>query len=145
MSARIPCVPTSAAALLTLRSPPSVTEVDQIDRLPDSKLSAKIKSGSGVFVGVDVNVAVGVLVAVIVGVTVGVGVGVFVNNGVLVGVDVNIAVGVNVAAGVPVVVGVAVAVGVCVDDTVSYSTWSKGAPTASPLYALAVRWPVPVI
>lgn len=119
-----------------------MTEVDQLERLPDSKLSAKIKSGSGVFVGVEVNVAVGVLVAVLVGVTVAVGVGVFVNRGVLVAVDVNVAVGVNVEAGVPVV---AVAVCVCVNDKVSYSTWSKGAPAASPSYALAVRWPAPVI
>src|SRR5215212_9680655 len=119
-----PRVPFKAAAAVTLRLPAFALD-DQADKLPDSKLSAKIKSGSGVFVAVGVNVAVGVLVIVGVNVAVGVDVGVLVSRG------------------VPVAGGVAV--GVCVDVRGPYSTWSKGAPVASPSYALAVRWPLPVM
>ena len=107
----MPFDPTSAAALVTLRSPAPVVEVDQAENEPFSKPSAKIRSeeigvGVGVFVAVPVGVFVGVLVAVPVGVLVGVFVGVFV--GVLVGVAVGVFVGVlvGVFVGVPVGVGV---------------------------------------
>ena len=53
-----PWLPTSAADALTLRSPPSVTEVDQAEREPDSKPSAKITSAKVVAVGVLVRVEV---------------------------------------------------------------------------------------
>ena len=79
-------MPTRAAVLLTLRLPLSVAEEDQAERLPDSKLSAKMESDNGVPVGVGVKVAAGVEVAV----------------------------GVKVAAGVDVRVGVTVGVGVSV-------------------------------
>ncbi len=70
-------MPTSAAVVLALRLPASVLLADdQAERLPDSKPSAKIKSGNGVFVTVEVNVAVGVKVGVEVDVKVGVRVGV---------------------------------------------------------------------
>lgn len=99
-----PLAPTRAAAVVTLKSPPSVVLADQADRLPVSKPSAKIRSGSGV--GVKVGVAVGVLVggtgiSVGVGVSVG-GMGVFVAVGVSVGTGVSVAVG---GTGVSVAVG----------------------------------------
>jgi len=59
-----------------MRLSPSVLDDDQAERPPDSKLSAKIKSGNGVFVAVAVNVAVGVKVGVEVDVKVGVTLGV---------------------------------------------------------------------
>ena len=62
--------------MLALRLPPSVLDDDQAERLPDSKPSAKIKSGNGVFVAVAVKVAVDVKVGVEVDVNVGVRVGV---------------------------------------------------------------------
>ena len=67
-------LPISFAAALTLRSPLSAVEDDQAERLPDSKLSAKIGSGIGVLVavGVDVNVGVKLGVGVFVGVKVAV-------------------------------------------------------------------------
>ena len=73
-------LPFNFAVVVTLRSPLSVVEDDQADRLPDSKPSAKIGSGGGgiVAVGVDVNVGVKVGVGVFVDVRVGVQVGVVV-------------------------------------------------------------------
>ena len=98
----MPWLPISAAVVLTLRSPWSVLLDDQAERLPDSKLSAKIRSDPfDVLVGVGVRVAVGVGVLVGVGegpilvaVAVGVRVGVFVG---LLGVLVEVLVGVLVA------------------------------------------------
>ena len=52
----MPLLPINAAAPLTLRSPPSVVFDDQAEKLPDSKLSAKIRSDEA---GVEVRVAVG--------------------------------------------------------------------------------------
>lgn len=73
----IPKMPPIAAVVLTLRPPPLVTLLDHCARLPLSKPSAKIRSGSGVLVavGIGVKVAVGngVLVAVGSGVNVAVG------------------------------------------------------------------------
>lgn len=89
-----PLAPTRAAAAVTLRSPPSVVLADQADRLPDSKLSLKRRSGRGVGVKVGVNVGVFVGVSVGVGVFVG-GIGVLVGVGVFVG-----GAGVLVAVGV---------------------------------------------
>jgi hypothetical protein len=90
-------LPTKAEAVLTLKSPLSVLLADQAERLPDSKPSAKIKSGGvdvgeGTKVAVDVKVGLGVLVGVkvAVGMIVGVKVGVDVNAGVLVGVKVGV-------------------------------------------------------
>ena len=76
MTARKPWLPTSAAAELTIRSPPSVTAADQAEREPDSNPSAKIRSegDGGVGVVVDVGVRAGVEVGVFVLVTVGVAV-----------------------------------------------------------------------
>ena len=104
-----PWLPTSAAVLLTPRSPRSTVLDVHAARLPDSKPSAKINSDElGVFVevGVGVAVAVGVFVRVFVGVNEGPDVGVFV--GVLVGVGEDP--GVDVFVGVGVLVGVLVGV-----------------------------------
>src|SRR5512136_2752996 len=80
-SACRPKEPVIAAVALTLKSPPSAWLADQADISPDSKLSAKVKSGGGVLVGVG---GTGVLVGGT-GVLVG-GTGVFVGGtGVLVG------------------------------------------------------------
>ena len=72
ITACIPFAPISAADVLTPRSPPSFVIEVQPEKLPDSKLSAKIKSESGeevgVFAGVGVFVKVGVEVAVPIGV-----------------------------------------------------------------------------
>jgi hypothetical protein len=81
-----------AAAVLTLRSPPSVVLEVHVPKLPDSNPSAKIESLTGVGVGVDVGVLVGAGVEVGVAVFVGVGDG----PGVAVAVDVGVAVGVAV-------------------------------------------------
>ena len=83
-------MPTSAAVVLTLRLPLSVLVEDQAKRSPDSKPSAKIKSGNGVVVAVGVKVAVGVSVgtSVFVAVSVADAVGVSVGMGVLVAVAV---------------------------------------------------------
>ena len=106
ISACRPCVPTSAADGLTLRSPALIALEVQAERLPDSNPSAKIKSEpSGVCVavavGVDVcvEVRIGVAVAVCVGVE---------DAGVTVLVGDEGAVGVCVAVGVGVLVGNAV-------------------------------------
>ena len=90
----------------------------QAEKLPDSKLSAKIRSDPlGVLVGVDAFVGVGVAVAVCVGVLVGVGEGpaVFVEVAVGVGVLVEVFVGVGVRVGVFVGPGVFVGVAVGID------------------------------
>src|SRR4026209_823096 len=98
MSACRPWLPTSAAAGLTLRSPRSLALVVQADKVPDSKPSAKIRSGSalvavrvGVNVGVDEGPTVGVKVGVSEGRAVGVSVGV--DEGPTVGVLEGVAVG----------------------------------------------------
>src|SRR6185503_20749360 len=89
----MPWLPVSAAEALTLRSPRSMVLEVQAEKLPDSKLSAKIRSDPlGVLVGVDAFVGVGVAVAVCVGVLVGVGEGP--------AVFVEVAVGVGVLVGV---------------------------------------------
>src|SRR5690348_17779026 len=96
MTARKPWLPTSAAAELAFRSPPSVTAADQAEREPDSNPSEKIRSeGDG---GVGVLVAVGVRDGVEVGVDVaeGMEVGVYMGDGVNEGVRV----GVNVLLGI---------------------------------------------
>jgi hypothetical protein len=54
----------SLAAVLTLRLPPSVLDDDQAERFPDSKPSAKRRSGRGVLVAVGVLVGSGVFVGV---------------------------------------------------------------------------------
>lgn len=109
MTACIPWLPASAAAVLTLKSPRSVVLDVQAKKLPDSNPSAKIKSDEpGVFVAVGVDVAVGV--NVLVGVSVGVGEG----PNVLVAVAVAVSVGVGVGPVVLVAVGVGVIVGVFV-------------------------------
>ena len=64
-----PWLPVNAAAALTLRSPKSTVLDVHANKLPDSKLSAKIKSdepGVLVIVGIIVAVAVGVCVGVFV-------------------------------------------------------------------------------
>jgi hypothetical protein len=88
----MPWAPTSAAAVFTLKLPPSVLADDQAERLPVSKPSAKIRSGNGVFVTVGVNVGVIVDVNNEVGVGVSVGIAVAVGVGVRVGVGVSIGV-----------------------------------------------------
>src|SRR6185503_4472565 len=109
MSACRPWLPTSAAAGVTLRSPRSLALVVQADRLPDSKPSAKMRSGSAlVAVGVGVNVGVdeGPTVGVKVGVSEGPAVGVSV--GVAEGPTVGVNVGVDEGPTVGVLEGVAV-------------------------------------
>src|SRR5687767_16033333 len=72
----MPRLPTSAAALVTLRSPRSIMLEDQAEKLPDSKPSAKIKSegdGVGVRVGEGPGAGVFVLDGVLVRVKVAVG------------------------------------------------------------------------
>jgi UDP-3-O-[3-hydroxymyristoyl] glucosamine N-acyltransferase len=102
---------------VTLKLPPLFEFAVQAEKLPLSKLSLKIRSGTedvgeGVNVGVRVEVGprVGVLVGVGVLVPVGVivGVGVFVGEGPIVGVEVavKVEVGVNVSVAVGVFVGV---------------------------------------
>jgi len=55
ITARKPWLPASAAAGFTLKSPSSIESDVQADRLPDSKLSAKIRSdGSGSIFGTTV-------------------------------------------------------------------------------------------
>ena len=98
ISARRPKLPSRAATGLTLRSPLPVM-LDHADMFPDSKPSAKIRSGKGVFVAVGVFVIVGVCVEVAVKLAVEVAVAVWVGS--LVGVDVSVAVG----SGVEVFVG----------------------------------------
>jgi hypothetical protein len=95
-------VPTKAAAVLALRSPPSPLFEDQAERLPVSKPSAKIRS---VVNAVEVGVAVAVAVGVWVGVGEGPAVDVFVGVKVIVGVPVFVAVGVMVGVFVGVAVG----------------------------------------
>ena len=135
MTAWRPWLPTSAAAALTLRSPTSVALNVQADKLPDSKPSAKIRSGTvlvavgvrvnvgvdegptvGVSVGVDegssVGVSLGMGVSLGVGVSLGMGVSVGVSVGTSVLVGVNVFVGSRVFVGVNVLVGVNVSVGV---------------------------------
>ena len=73
--AAIPHWPESAALVTTLSRPPLVTEVGHAEKLPDSKLSAKIKSVTDVAVGTGMLVAVEVAVGAWVGVRVGVLVG----------------------------------------------------------------------
>jgi len=70
----MPFEPTSAAEVLTLKSPPPELAEDQSEELPDSKPLAKIRLGRGVFVAVDVGEDPGVLVAVAVMVDVRVGI-----------------------------------------------------------------------
>jgi len=55
----MPRLPFIAAAAFTLRSPPSVTELVQAEKLPLSKLSAKMRSAPEPGVGVRVGVRVG--------------------------------------------------------------------------------------
>jgi hypothetical protein len=70
-----------------------------------------------------------------------------VDGGVFVGVGVLVATGEFVAVDVGVLVGagVLVVVAVGVGAVVSYLTCNSGAPEASPLYASAVRFPLPVM
>ena len=105
-----PWLPTSAAAALTLTSLPSVELDNQADRLPDSKLSAKIWSEViGGIIGVRVAVAIEALVAV----AGTIGVRVAVDSEPLVAVAGTIGVFVAVAANVAgIEVGVRVSVGV---------------------------------
>ena len=116
------CMPfelTSAAEVLTLKSPPPMLAEDQAKKLPLSKPSAKITSetaGVGEGVKVAVGVSVGPGVSVFVGVLLGVEVAVIVAVSVGVGEEpgVGVSVGVKVKVGVPVSVGVAVLVAVFV-------------------------------
>jgi hypothetical protein len=63
----IPYPPVSAAAEVTLKSPPPVVDEDQEEKLPFSKPSAKIRSDTAeVGEGVNVKVGSGVLVGVLV-------------------------------------------------------------------------------
>lgn len=87
-------MPSSAAPAFTLKLPPLFEFALQAEKLPLSKPSLKIRSGTE-DVGVAVNVGAGVFVFV--GVKEGPGVGVLV--------DVNVGVGVNVAMEVGVAVG----------------------------------------
>ena len=114
ITARRPKLPIIAAELLTDKSPPSVLLADQADRFPDSKLSEKKSSASGVLVGVGVMVAVAVWVGVLVAVAVCVGVSVGADVPIAVTVLVGVLVPVAVCVGVGVAVGVAVAVAVWV-------------------------------
>lgn len=95
-----PWLPSRAAPALTLKLPPLFEFALQAEKLPLSKPSLKIRSGTA-DVGVAVNVGAGVLVFV--GVRKGPDVGV--------AVDVNVGVGVNAAMEVGVSVGVSVGVG----------------------------------
>ena len=94
MTARMPLLPINAAVPFTLRSTLSVLLVEQADKLPDSKPSAKIWSGAiGSTLGVRTTVEIEVLVAVAA------------PNGVWVTVTADVG---GVEAGVSVIVGVAI-------------------------------------
>src|SRR6185503_661735 len=96
--------PVNAAAALTLRSLPSVESDVQVEKLPASKLSAKIWSEEiGGTIGVRVAVAIEALVAV--AGTIGVCVAVAAN---VAGIEVGVRVSVGVANGADVEVPVAV-------------------------------------
>jgi len=96
----MPFEPTSAAEVLTLKSPPPELAEDQSEELPDSKPLAKIRLGRGVFVAVKPSAKIRLGRGVFVAVDVGEDPGVLVAVAVMVDVRVGIKIGVADAVGV---------------------------------------------